>query len=227
MSHFTPDFIQFLRELPANNNRDWFLENKKRYEKSVKIPFEKFISEFIDELKNVETQSIASLPADLTAKECIFRINRDVRFSKDKSPYKIHVSALISPTGRKSVHGFGIYVELSGEHVRLYSGAYMPSTELLQKVREKIYENPEVLEKLVADKKFKENFGEIRGEQNKRIPKPFSEIAEKHPLILNKSFYYFKEYAPEIVLEKDFINQLMEDYKIIQPLNRFFEEAIN
>ena len=221
MSQFTPDFIQFLRELPANNNREWFLENKKRYEKSVKIPFEQFISAFIDELKKEDNRL-----KDITAKECIFRINRDVRFSKDKSPYKIHVSALISPTGRKSVHGFGIYLEVSGEHVRLYSGAYMPSSEFLQKIREKIYENPKQLEELVTDKKFKENFGEIRGEQNKRINKPFSEIAEKHPLILNKSFYYFKEYEPEIVLEKDFVKQLIKDFKIIQPLNRFFEEAI-
>lgn len=222
MSHFTPDFIQFLRELPSNNNREWFLENKKRYEKSVKIPFEQFISEFIEELKKEDNRL-----KDITAKECIFRINRDVRFSKDKSPYKIHVSALISPTGRKSVHGFGIYIELSGEHVRLYGGAYMPSSEFLQKIREKIYENPKQLEELVTDKKFKENFGEIRGEQNKRIKKPFSEIVEKHPLILNKSFYYFKEYEPEIVLEKDFVKQLIKDFKIIQPLNRFFEEAIN
>jgi len=222
MSHFTPDFIQFLRELPANNNREWFLENKKRYEKSVKIPFEQFISEFIEELEKEDNRL-----KDISAKECIFRINRDVRFSKDKSPYKIQVSALISPTGRKSVHGFGIYIELSGEHVRLYGGAYMPSSEFLQKIREKIYENPKQLEELVTDKKFKENFGEIRGEQNKRIKKPFSEIVEKHPLILNKSFYYFKEYEPEIVLEKDFVKQLIKDFKIIQPLNRFFEEAIN
>ena len=97
----------------------------------------------------------------------------------------------------------------------------------LQKIREKIYENTKQLEELVTDKKFKENFGEIRGEQNKRIKKPFSEIAEKHPLILNKSFYYFKEYEPEIVLEKDFVKQLIKDFKIIQPLNQFFEEAIN
>ncbi len=221
MFHFTPDFIQFLRDLPANNNRDWFLENKKRYEKSVKEPFEKFISGLIDELKKEDIRL-----KDVTAKECIFRINRDVRFSKDKSPYKIHVSALISPTGRKSVNGFGIYIELSGEHARLYSGAYMPSPELLNQIRQKIYERPEELEKLISDKKFKQNFGEIRGDKNKRINKPFSEIIEKQPLILNKSFYYFKEYKPEIVLEKDFLKQLMKDFKIIKPLNRFFEEVL-
>ncbi|HLV24079.1 MAG TPA: DUF2461 domain-containing protein [Moheibacter sp.] len=222
MTHFTPEFLQFLRELPANNNRDWFLENKKRYENSVKKPFEKFISNLIEELKKEDNRL-----NEISAKDCIFRIYRDVRFSKDKSPYKIHVSALISPTARKSINGFGLYIELSGEHARLYSGAYMPSSELLLNIRQKIYKEPERLEKLIRDKKFKENFGEIRGEKNKRIKKPFAEIAEKHPLILNKAFYYFKEYAPEMVLEKGFIHQLIKDYKIVLPLNRYFEEVIS
>lgn len=221
MNYFTLDFLQFLRELPANNNRDWFQENKKRYEEFVKFPFEKFVIDLIEAFKN---EGLAV--GDLTAKECIFRINRDIRFSQDKSPYKIHVSALIAPGGRKSMNSFGAYVELSGEHVRLYSGAYQPSSELLVQIRQKIYDEPERLQELISDKKFKQNFGEIRGEKNKRINKPFSEIIEKQPLILNKSFYYFKHYEPEIVLEKDFIQQLIKDYKIIQPLNQYFEEAI-
>lgn len=221
MSHFTPEFLQFLRELPANNNRDWFQENKKRYEKSVKFPFEKFVTDLIEAFSN-EGLAVGYL----TAKECIFRINRDIRFSQDKSPYKIHVSALIAPGGRKSMNSFGAYVELSGEHVRLYSGAYQPSPELLVQIRQKIYDEPERLQELTSDKKFKQNFGEIRGEKNKRINKPFSEIIDKQPLISNKSFYYFKHYEPEIVLEKDFIQELIKDYKIIQPLNQYFEEAI-
>lgn len=221
MSHFTPEFLKFLRELPANNNRDWFQENKKRYEKSVKLPFEEFITDLIEAFAK---EGLAV--SELSAKDCIFRIYRDVRFGKDKSPYKIHVSALIAPGGRKSMNSFGAYVELSGEHVRLYSGAYQPDSELLLQIRQKIYEEPERLQKLISDKKFKENFGEIRGEKNKRINKPFSEIIEKQHLILNKSFYYFKNYEPEIVLEKDFIQELIKDYKIIQPLNQYFEEAI-
>lgn len=221
MNYFTPEFLKFLRELPANNNRDWFQDNKKRYEQFVKFPFEQFITDLIQAFAN---EGLAV--GDLTAKECIFRINRDIRFSKDKSPYKIHVSALIAPGGRKSMNSFGAYVELSGEHVRLYSGAYQPSSELLVQIRQKIYDEPERLEKLISDKKFKENFGEIRGEKNKRLNKPFSEIIEKQPLILHKSFYYFKEYEPEIVLEKDLIQQIIKDYKIIQPLNQYFEEAL-
>lgn len=221
MSYFTPEFLQFLRELAANNNRDWFHENKKRYEEFVKFPFEKFVSDLIEAFAN---EGLAV--EDLTAKECIFRINRDIRFSSDKSLYKIHVSALIAPGGRKSMNSFGVYVELSGEHIRLYSGAYQPTSEQLVQIRQKIYNEPERLEELIQNKKFKQNFGEIRGEKNKRLNKPFSEIIERQPLILNKSFYYFKNYEPEIVLEKDFIQQLIKDYKIIQPLNHYFEEAI-
>ncbi len=221
MSYFTPEFLKFLRELPANNNRDWFQENKKHYEKFVKFPFEQFITDLIQAFAK---EGLAV--GELTAKECIFRIYRDVRFGLDKSPYKIHVSALIAPGGRKSMNSFGAYVELSGEHVRLYSGSYQPTSQELLQIRQKIYEEPERLQKLISDKKFKQNFGEIRGEKNKRINKPFSEIIEKQPLILNKSFYYFKHYEPEIVLEKDFIQQLIKDYKIIQPLNQYFEEAI-
>ncbi|MBA5629866.1 DUF2461 domain-containing protein [Moheibacter lacus] len=221
MSHFTPEFLQFLRELPANNNRDWFHENKKHYEQFVKFPFEKFVTDLIEAFSK---EGLAV--GELTAKECIFRIYRDVRFGLDKSPYKIHVSALIAPGGRKSMNSFGAYVELSGEHVRLYSGAYQPSPELLVQIRQKIYDEPERLQELISDKKFKQNFGEIRGEKNKRINKPFSEIIENQPLILNKSFYYFKNYESENVLKKDFIQRLVKDYKIIQPLNQYLEEAI-
>jgi len=221
MPYFQKEFLQFLRELPANNNRDWFHENKKRYEEFVKFPFERFITDLIEAFSN-EGLTLG----DLTAKECMFRINRDIRFSQDKSPYKIHVSALISPGGRKSMNSFGAYVELSGEHVRLYSGAYQPTSEQLLQIRQKIYDEQDLLEELIQNKKFKQNFGEVRGEKNKRINKPFTEIIDKQPLILNKSFYYFKNYEPEIVLEKDFIKQLITDFKIIQPLNNYFEESL-
>ena len=92
MAFFTPDFLQFFIELAPNNNKDWFDINRKRYENSVKEPFKKFVQQLIGELAK-------SNPAfeSLEAKDCIFRINRDVRFSKDKIPYKMMVSAVIAP----------------------------------------------------------------------------------------------------------------------------------
>ena len=95
MIYFTKDFIGFFSDLENNNNRDWFHENKKRYETSVKGPFESLVSALISELSKVYPEMT------ITPKDAIFRINRDIRFSKDKSPYKTHMAALISPGGKK------------------------------------------------------------------------------------------------------------------------------
>lgn len=224
MIYFSEDFLEFMRELPANNNREWFNSQKERYVKKVRLPFEKFIGDLISELRKLQKDSPSPLPPGLESKDCIFRIYRDMRFSKDKTPYKIQISAFISANGRKDMRQSGTYIELSGEHVQLYGGVYMPTREFLTQIRKKIYTDPVRLEKLAEEKSFKKEFGEIRGEKNIRIPRPFSLIAAKHPLILNKSFYYFKTYQPEIVLENDFMKQIIADSKIMWPLNRYFED---
>lgn len=227
MIYFSEDFIKFMRELPANNNREWFNSQKERYVKKVRLPFEKFIGDLIAELRKLQTDAPSLLPRSLEPKDCIFRIYRDVRFSPDKTPYKTQISAFISAHGRKDMRQSGTYIELSGGHVQLYGGVYMPTREFLTRIRKKIYTDPNRLENLAGENSFKEQFGEIRGEKNIRIPRPFSLIAKKHPLILNKSFYYFKSYPPEIVLENDFMQQILKDYKIIMPLNRYFEDILD
>lgn len=224
MIYFSEDFLKFMRELPANNNREWFNSHKERYVKKVRLPFEKFISDFISELRKIQKEGSQPLPEDLEPKDCIFRIYRDIRFSSDKTPYKIHISAFISPKGRKGMRKAGTYIELSGEHVQIYGGVYMPTRGYLNSIRKRFYTDPGRLEKLAEERSFKKNFGEIRGEKNIRIPRPFSLIAKEHPFILHKSFYYFKTYAPERVLQDDFMKQLVSDVKVMQPLNRYFEE---
>ena len=97
MAYFTKDFTKFLKDLEKNNNREWFNENKKRYEESVKEPFYNFIDEMIMRINAIDN-NVAIQP-----KDAIFRIYKDVRFSKDKLPYKTQVSAVISPGGRKDM----------------------------------------------------------------------------------------------------------------------------
>lgn len=116
MSFFVKDFIDFFSELEKNNNKVWFDENKKRYEKYVKIPFIEFVTEII-----IRVQEDDSL-VNINAKEAIFRINRDVRFSNDKSPYKSHTSAAISAGGKKDFAYPGIYLELSHKGLGVYGG---------------------------------------------------------------------------------------------------------
>ena len=119
MNYFNSDYVEFFKELSQNNHKDWFDLNRSRYEKNVKIPFKEFTQLAIDSIALLNNDFIG-----LQAKDCIFRINRDVRFSKDKQPYKLMCSAIITPNGKKSKAINGIYFEFTPEHVRFYSGVY-------------------------------------------------------------------------------------------------------
>ena len=220
MSYFTKDFLKFTKELRKNNNRDWFNKNKTRFIEDVKEPFEVFVQAMIDEYRKVNP-SIA-----VTPKECIFRIYRDTRFSKDKTPYKEHVSAIISPGGRKNMSTPGMYIQMNDIDVRLYSGVYKPDKDQLHKIRTAIASDLKGFKKLISKKAFIDTFGEIRGEKNKRLPKEFMEAAEVQPLIFNKGFYYFASLDPNIVLEKNLPKTLMKHYKVAQPVSDFLMNAI-
>ncbi len=221
MSYFTKDFLAFLNDLAANNDRDWFKANKKRYETSVKEPFEAFVAEMIDRIGADDKRIV------LTPKEAIFRIYRDTRFSKDKTPYKTQASAIISPGGRKQIHTpGGVYIQFGAENCRIYGGVYRPDTKQLQLIREHIASNLKAFDKLINEKDFKKKFGTIRGEQHKRIPKEFRGVAAAQPLIANKSFYYFAELKPSQITRKDLPEKVMEYYYTSKPLASFFGKAL-
>ena len=219
MAYFNQDFLDFFKELEKNNNKEWFNENKKRYEQSVKEPFKAFVQELIDRLNEYE-------PIAITTSEAIFRINRDIRFSKDKTPYKTQVSAIISPGGKKDKTTPGIYVQLSVEDVRVYSGAHMLDKDQLSDVRHYIADNLEEFDQLINAKDFKDKFGEILGEKNKRIPKELEEAGQTQPLIYNKSFYYFTKFDSKIVLKDDLLDTIIDHYKITFGLKAFFTKAL-
>jgi len=222
MKYFTTDFLNFFNDLRANNEREWFHANKKRYEQSVKIPFQNFIADVIEHAKMFDPNIL------ITPKDAIFRIYKDTRFSKDKTPYKLHTSAVVSRGGRKDLTSVGIYLELSDEHFGIYSGIYRPDSKQLYKIREHIAANMEEFDRLLKDKDFQEKFdGKIHGDKNKRIPKEFVEIAEQQPLLYNKAFYYFRLLPSETVLEENLPQLVMEYFKTAYPLSSFLQEALN
>lgn len=220
MIYFTPDFTKFFKELAQNNNREWFHANKPRFEKDVKQPFAAFVQEMINRIEAVDNRVI------MTPKDAIFQLHRDIRFSQDKSPYKLYTSAIISAGGKKNTTFPGLYMQLNHEQVEVYSGVYAPEKEPLQKIREHIAANPEAFARLVADPVFKEKFGSIRGEVNKRLPKELEEAARIQPLIYNKAFYYFASFPPSILLQDNLADVFMEHYHAAQPLGHFFETAL-
>lgn len=218
--HFDKDYVKFMKDLAANNNREWFHENKKRYEKSVKEPFTGFVQELIDKVAKLDKD------VKIEPKQAIFRIHRDVRFGKDKTPYKTNMSAVLSAGGRKDMIKPGMYVELGPEDVRVYGGLYMLDTKQLYSVRTYLSKNLKEFNKLLNAKKFKETFETIRGEQHKKIPKDFADAIAEQPLILNKSFYYFVKLKPTLIAKPELVKTVMDHYKISQPMNEFLAKAL-
>ena len=221
MAFFAPDFLQFFIDLAPNNNKDWFDLNRKRYENSVKEPFKLFVQHIIDELAKSD-----NVFKDLEAKNCIFRINRDIRFSKDKIPYKMMVSAVVAPEGKKSKAVNGVYFEFGPEHVRIYGGVYEIEKDDLLIVREGIASDISSFQKVYENPVFKEVFGDIKGEKNKIIPKELREAAEKEPLIFNKQWYFYAEFDAETVLSDELDQIVLNCYEAGRPVESYFSKLI-
>ena len=220
MAYFNRNFVSFFKDLSINNNRDWFNENKSRFKEDVEEPFYHFVDELITRIRDDDPQ------IQITPKEAVFRIYRDVRFSKDKSPYKIHVSAVISPGGRKDFVMAGHYLEMNHKGLGLYGGLYSVGPTELNNLRHYIANNLTEFKKLRRDKKFQEKFGEVLGEANKRIPKEFDEIFQKEPLIANKQFYFYHKFPQKLILSGDLSDTIIEYYKVSKPLTKFLREGV-
>lgn len=220
MAYFSKAFIKFFKDLEKNNNRDWFLANKAIYLKEVKTPMESFIADLIGQIAHDDNRITQ------TAKEAIFRINRDVRFSIDKSPYKTHTSAAISAGGKKDFVMPGTYIELSYDGLGVYGGIYQPEKENLQKIREYIANNLTEFAKLLKEPGFVKYYGSIRGEQNKKVPKEFAEFILEQPLILNKQFYYFTRIGKEVLTADNLLVEVMERYFAAKNMKNFLTEAV-
>ncbi len=216
----TVSFNNFFISLAANNNKVWFDENRKIYENEVKKPFEAFISQLIIALK----PHIKDL--NLNAKDCIFRINRDIRFSKDKTPYKLNRSAAISANGKKDMSPTMVYIELGPEQVRLYRGIYMPEKAEIAKIRNHIANNLELFKTAYSSPNFKNTFGAIRGEKNVRIEKELLLAASIEPYILNKQWYFYTEMSEKMVYNSDLIPHLVNQFLAATPVTNFLVEAL-
>ncbi len=223
MSNITKNYISFFKDLAANNNRDWFLENKKRYEKDVKKPFTLLVQEVIEKMQKLDPE------IKVEPKDCIFRINRDIRFSKDKTPYKLHMSAGVSRGGKKDHSSPGIYWQMGPEELAIAGGVWEPDKAMLAKIRDAIVADPKGITSILNGKIFKETFGDIGGEDKYKIlPKPFKELAPDLPILYNKSFHYWAKYSgAKHITQDNLANVLVDHYKIASKYNEWLKKAIN
>ena len=221
MPYFSQDFVDFFNELSKNNNTQWFHANKKRYEESVKEPFEDFVAEIISRMQKEDPQ-IQIMP-----KEAIFRINRDLRFSRDKRPYKEHMAAVVSRGGKKGKDYPGIFFHIGTDGISVGGGMHRIDTADIVKVRSAISQNMKEFAAIVNDKEFKEKFGELKGDKNKIVQPEFNKDMEKQPLIPNKNFYFMAEYKdPKTILRPNLAEFVMDHYKVSKKLSKFLANAL-
>ena len=221
MAFFTEDYLAFFEELADNNEREWFQANKKRYENSVKKPFVAFVQEIIDRAAQIDP-TITIQP-----KEAMFRINRDIRFSKDKRPYKSHMAAVVSAGGRRNMQIPGLYFQLGLEGVMIAGGMYNPDKENLYQIRKTLVTKGKALLKIINAPDFVEMYGEMRGEKNKVLPKEFKEAAAEMPLIYHKQFFFAtQQIHPQMMVQENFPEFVMDHFRVGKPFNDFMKKAV-
>jgi len=221
MAFFSQDYLSFFQELAANNNKDWFDVNRKRYEKNVKTPFSAFTQHMIGKISALDPSF-----TDLLSKDCVFRINRDIRFSKDKTPYKQMCSAVIAPNGKKSKSIDGVYFEMTPEHFRVYGGIYEMEKDDVLSVREGIAQNLSEFEALITEPKFTALFGDIHGAKNKIISPELRAPAQIQELIFNKQWYFYTSFPASTILEDNLDELLFDAFMTGRPLQQFFNQFI-
>ena len=211
--------IDFLKKLKKNNNRDWFNKNKKLYE-DAKYDFEIFVFELIQKISEFD-ESVSGLEP----KDCIFRIYKDVRFSKDKSPYKTNMGASINKGSRK-VPTAGYYVHIDPKECFLAGGLYMPMPDKLLLVRTAIYNNLKGLEKIINNKEFKKYFKEVwGGDKLKTAPKGFDKEHPSIEYLKNKNFIVFSNVSEGKVLSKNYTDYAVKAFKAMKPFNDYLNKA--
>ena len=216
------DSLQFLDDLKANNNRDWFLDNKKRYE-VFKKDYQQLVSDFLDAMKPLDP----SLEM-LEVKNCTFRINRDIRFSKDKSPYKDHIGVWLS-SGSKGMNRSGYYVHIARTGSFIAGGFYCPEAEDLKKVRKEIAYFHEDLEEIINNKNFQKEFGDFDRNEKNLLKNPPRGYEKDHPAIeflKLKSFETSQKFNIEEVLKEDFVAKMTKKLIVLKPLNDFINRAV-
>ena len=219
MTYFTPAFLKFFKDLSKNNTTEWFNDNRKTYEKEVKEPFAKFIDEMIARIRKHEPD------VNIKASDAIMRINKDIRFSKDKTPYNTHVSANISRYGKKDKSYPGFFIQLNHEGIQVFGGVYMVEKDQLEKIRKHIAKDLKALDKAVNDKTFVKYFGAIQGEKAKRLDPTFNALVETQPLIANKQFYFNATLPKDLITSDKLADELMKYYEAARPVSIYFQKT--
>jgi uncharacterized protein (TIGR02453 family) len=215
--------LDFLKALKKNNDRDWFEKNKDKYLAA---------KQNIEDITNALIKSISSFDKKiegLTAKNCVFRIYRDVRFSKNKDPYKTNLGASINAGGKKASNA-GYYIHVQPRESFLAGGVWMPPADELKKIRQEIAYNFDDFKKILADKKFKKIFKGLDESKEYKLARPPKGYDKDHPAVeflKFNSYIVWTQYNDKDVTSKNFVKKVAEDAKVMKPLIYFLNTALD
>lgn len=214
--------IDFLRDLAENNNREWFNENKPRYEKARKN-FEVFATDLLTYL-----QSIDPALANIEIKQCLYRIYRDVRFSKNKDPYKTHFGCYMAKNGGRNSLLAGYYFHLDPKESFFGGGIYMPQPEYLKTLRKEIYYQIDDFNKILNNPSFKKFYSGIDPiEKLKKNPVGYPADFEHIELLKNKHFFASHIFKMENVVNDQFMEWVQKGMCAVKPLNDFINFTLD
>lgn len=215
--------IKFLKDLKKNNNKPWFEKNRTVYE-GAKADFAKFVQAVIDQHGKKDTSI-----KNLTAKDCMFRINRDVRFSKDKSPYKSNFGASINKGGRKGENTAGYYFQVQPNRNFAGGGIWMPEPNELKRVRQEIDYNFTEFKKIIGSKKFKSVYGNLDRSAEfllVRVPKGYEADNPAADYLKLKSFVAISFFTDVDLTSKDLVKKTVAAFEALQPLIEFINHSL-
>ncbi len=212
--------LSFLDDLKDNNHKDWMDANKARYNEA-RNSFKSLVAEVINGIAQFDNNIVGT-----EAKDCIFRLNRDIRFSRDKSPYKTNFGASISLGGKKSPYA-GYYIHIMPGQNFIGGGMYHPEATVLKKIRQEIDYNPNDLQQIIEHKPFKSTFGEIQGEALKTAPKGYPKDHPNIALLKMKSFYFLSEYNDKEIAQEHFVDDAVTKLKTLHPFIQYLNAALD
>ena len=218
----TKEAIQFLADLVANNNTEWMHANKKRYD-NFKKDYHKYIASLLVEMKPIDKKL-----ESLEVKNCTFRINRDIRFSKDKTPYKTNIGVWMAQNlNRKNAPGYYIHFEKGNSFIA--GGIWCPEPVELKQIRKEIAFFHEDLEKIVNDKKFKSEFSALSRDDINTLKKAPKDFEADHPAIEYlklKSFTASEKIDDKLFMDADFSKKIAQKLIALKPMNDFLHRAL-
>jgi uncharacterized protein (TIGR02453 family) len=219
---FTPELFKFLRELKQNNNRPWFRANRERYERTVRNPFLDFIGELGPRLRRISPKIwVNSSPTGGS----MFRIYRDARFSRDKSPYKTHVAARFPLTPNRDVHSPGYYLHLQPGEVYSGGGIWRPEPPVLGRIRDYLARHPRRWKEVFSDRKFK-RLCVFEGERLQRPPKGYDPHHELIEFLKYKDFTFYTQFDERQACSAGFPDKVVESCAAAAPLMEFLAQAL-